>query len=177
MHFKGSGATSGKDSGVCVTITRRATHRLLCSNFCHHPITVLSGSRSEWLLAVRYFENGPQGDMFHNHGVHQIECDGRTQEDSKTNLPPVLSTIAGSREQVCVRARKDLTLKVIRQALPYVLPLQCDTSIAGTLWLPIVEQPMLHWLLKARQHSRTRADNFRILPCPVFSSLEWSLFF
>jgi hypothetical protein len=53
-----------RDSGLCITITHRATHRLLCSNFCHHSTTVLSGSRSEWLLAVRYSENGPQGGSF-----------------------------------------------------------------------------------------------------------------
>jgi hypothetical protein len=25
-------------------------------------------------LAVPYSENGPQGDAFHNHGGHQMEC-------------------------------------------------------------------------------------------------------
>jgi hypothetical protein len=56
--------------------------------------------------------------------VEAIECDGRTAEDSKRSLSPVLSTMAGSIEQVCVcvcvcvcvraRARKGPTLKVIR---------------------------------------------------------------
>ena len=32
MQFGGNGATSGRESGVCITITHRATHRLLCSN-------------------------------------------------------------------------------------------------------------------------------------------------
>ena len=67
--------------------------------------TVLFGSWSEWLLAFPYSENGPQGDAFRNHGGHQNECDGRTPEDSKRSLPPVLPTMAGSMEQVCVRAR------------------------------------------------------------------------
>jgi hypothetical protein len=40
-------------------VLHRATHRLLC----HHPTTALSGSRSEWLLAVPCSENGPQGDI------------------------------------------------------------------------------------------------------------------
>jgi len=66
---------------------------------------VLSGSRSEWLLVVPYSENGPQGDAFRNHGGHQIECDGRTPEDSKRSLPPVLPTMAGSMEQLCVCAQ------------------------------------------------------------------------
>jgi hypothetical protein len=41
-------------------------------------------------------------------------------------------------EKVCVgvcarvHARKGPTLKVIRAALPYVLPLQCNTTIPGT---------------------------------------------
>ena len=96
MQFRGNGATSG-----CITIT----HRLLCSNSCHHPATVLSGSRSELRLAVPCFENGPQGDAFRNHGGHQTECDGRTSEDSKRSLPPVLPTMAGWMEQVCARAR------------------------------------------------------------------------
>ena len=64
--------------------------------------TILSGSRSEWLLAVPYSANEPQGDAFRNHGGHQIEWDGRTPEDSKRSLPPVLPTMAGSMEQVCV---------------------------------------------------------------------------
>jgi hypothetical protein len=29
------------------------------------------------LLAVPYSENWPEWDTFHNHGGHQIECDGR----------------------------------------------------------------------------------------------------
>ena len=69
--------------------------------FCHHPTTELSGSRSEWLLALPCSEKGPEGDAFRNHGGHQIKCDGRTPEDSKRSLPPVLQ---GSMEQVCVCA-------------------------------------------------------------------------
>ena len=37
--------------------------------------------------------------------MEDIECDGRTAEDSKRSLPPVLPTMAGSMEQVCVCAR------------------------------------------------------------------------
>ena len=32
MQFGGNGTTSGRESGFCITITHRATHRLLCSN-------------------------------------------------------------------------------------------------------------------------------------------------
>jgi hypothetical protein len=65
MHFTENGATDDRDYCVCITVTHRNKHRLLCSNFsqrkgsyCHHPVTVLSGSWSEWLLAVPYSENG-----------------------------------------------------------------------------------------------------------------------
>jgi hypothetical protein len=65
-------------------------------------ITVLSGSRSEWLLALPYSDNGSQGDAFRNHGGHQIECNFRTPEDSKRSFPPVIPTMAQSMEQVCM---------------------------------------------------------------------------
>jgi hypothetical protein len=51
-------------------------------------------------LAVPYFENGLQGDAFRNHGGHQIECDGRTLEDFKRSLVPVLPTMGELMEQV-----------------------------------------------------------------------------
>jgi hypothetical protein len=110
----GSGVTSGKGSGFCITMKLRAILRLICSNslhrktFLHHPPTDLSGSRSQRLLAVPYSENGPQGDTFRNHGGHRIECDGRIPEVSKRSLPHVLPTIAGSIDQVVVLFRRCL---------------------------------------------------------------------
>jgi hypothetical protein len=107
---KAARQVAGRDSGFCITITHRARHRLLCSNCSPRktflsPVLsspVLSRSGSEWLSAVLYSENGPQGDTFCKHAGHQIQCDGRTMEDSKRSLPPVLPTMAGSVEQVCV---------------------------------------------------------------------------
>jgi len=93
------------------TIMHWTTHRLLCSNFSPTKAFLSSPNHrilriSLWVtLAVPYSENGPQRDVFRNHGGHQIECDGRTPEDSKRSLPPVLPTMAGSMEQVCARAR------------------------------------------------------------------------
>ena len=87
---------------TCRAVSSRTASRKHC---CHHPTTVLSGSRSECLLVVLYSENGPQGDAFRNHGGHQMECDGQTAEDSKRSLPPVLPTMAGSMEQVGMCAR------------------------------------------------------------------------
>jgi hypothetical protein len=85
---------------------RTEPHRLLCSSSCQCPTTLLSGFHSEWLLAVPYSENGPQGGAFRNDSGHQMECDGRTPEDSKRSLPPVLPTVrACVRACVCVRTQ------------------------------------------------------------------------
>jgi hypothetical protein len=72
------------------------------------------------LLAVSYTENGSQADTSCNHGGYQLECDGRIPEDTKISLPPVLPTMAGSMEQVCMRASVE-----IRQ--------ERNTIILGTL--------------------------------------------
>jgi hypothetical protein len=111
MQFGRSSLTVGRDSGICPRQRTEPTYRLLCNNssqritFLSSPTTVLSRSRSEWLSAVPFSENGPQWDTFLNQGRHQIEWDGRTQEDSKRSLPPLLPTKAGFREHVCARAR------------------------------------------------------------------------
>ena len=115
----------------CAAIPRREKHS------CHHPTTVLSGSRSEWLSAVPCSENMPQGDAF------------RTMEDIESNATAEIRKIPKEASRQCIQQWKDrwskcvcvgkgLTLKVIRQAFSYVLPLQCYTTIPGTLWLPLV---------------------------------------
>jgi hypothetical protein len=114
----------------CVAIPCRGKHS------CHHPTTVLSGSHLKWPLAVPYSENGPQGDTFHNHRGHQIECDNWTLEDSERSLLPVLPIMTGLMEQLFLS--KGFTLKVIRWVLPYALPWQCITTIPGMFWVPIV---------------------------------------
>ena len=97
----------------CAAIPLRGKHS------CYHPTTVLSGSRSEWLSAVPYSENGPKGGAF------------RTMEDIKSNATAELRKIPKEafRQRfqhwqdrwsscvcvfVCVRVRKGPTLKVIR---------------------------------------------------------------
>ena len=109
MQFGGNGMTSGRESGFCITIMHQATHRLLCSNSLPKSIPVITQPTYSPDLAPSDFwlfhsENG-QGDMFCNHGGHKIERDGRTPVNSKRSLPPVLPTMAGSMEQVCVCAR------------------------------------------------------------------------
>ena len=95
-------------SGFYITITHRATHRLLCSISLlrkafmsspnHHTLRILL--RVTFICSLLY-KWALRGRVLH-HGGHQIECDGRTPEDSKRSLPPVLPTMAGSMEHVCV---------------------------------------------------------------------------
>jgi hypothetical protein len=83
---------AGRDSGFWIRITHRVTHSLVC----HHPATVLSGSRSEWLSAV------PSRRHVSQHGGHQVKWHSRTLQDSKRSLSQLLPTVAGSMEQVSV---------------------------------------------------------------------------
>jgi hypothetical protein len=53
-----------------------------------------------WLF---HSEHRPQMDTFHDHGGHQIECNGLTLEDSKRSLLLVLPTM---RERACVCERE-----------------------------------------------------------------------
>jgi hypothetical protein len=78
-------------------------HRLLYINSCHRPTAVLSGSRSEWPLAVLCSEG------------HQIQCGGRTLEDSERSFPPVLRPMITSMEEACafVCVRSGPNLQVI----------------------------------------------------------------
>jgi hypothetical protein len=81
--------------------------------------TVLFEYRSEWLLAVPYSENGPQGDAFRNHGGHQIECDGQLRKIPKGTFCRCLQQWQNRWSKcvcvcVCVCVRKGPTLKVIR---------------------------------------------------------------
>ena len=53
-----------------------------------------------WLFPTR--KMGHKRDAFPNNGENQIECDNRTPEDSKRSPPPVLPTMPGSMEHLCV---------------------------------------------------------------------------
>ena len=54
-----------------------------------------------WLFPT--LKMGLKGTRFA--AVEDIECDGLIAEDSKRSLPPVLPTMEGSMEQVCVCAQ------------------------------------------------------------------------
>jgi hypothetical protein len=111
---------AGRDSGFCLTIMHRATRRLLCSNSCPHPINVLSGSRSELLLAVPCSENGPQGDVSQpwrtSNGVRHLNS--RRFQKRKVIHPCFQQWQGRCSKCVCACARmstrKGPTLKVIR---------------------------------------------------------------
>jgi len=97
-------------SGFCNTIMHWATHHL-CSNSSPRKAFVSSPNhRTLWIsLQVTFgcsllYKWASRGRILH-HGGRQIECDSQTLEDSKRSLPPVLPTMAGSLEQVCVCAR------------------------------------------------------------------------
>jgi hypothetical protein len=118
-----------RGSGFCITITHRATDCLSCSNSSlGKTFLSLLNHRTFWnalrvTLGCSLLRIGSQWDTFRNDRGHEIECDGRTVEDSEISLPPVLPTMSGSMEQyvclfVCVSERerqsKCPTLKVIR---------------------------------------------------------------
>jgi len=73
----------------CAAIPRQEKHS------CHHPTTVLSGSRSGWLSAVPYSENVPQGDAF------------RTMEDIESNVMAELRKIPKEAFRQCIQQRQD----------------------------------------------------------------------
>ena len=79
----------------CAAIPRREKHS------CHHPTTVLSGSRSEWLSAVPYSENGPQGDAF------------RTMESIESNATAELRKIPKEAFRQCIQQWQDRWSKCV----------------------------------------------------------------
>jgi hypothetical protein len=109
MQFEGSGATSGRQGQWFLHHDNAPSHKsLVVKQFLTSP----NHRTLRISLPTPYSENGPQGDTFCNHGGHEVECDDLTPEDSKRSLLPVLPTMAGSIEQVCVH--KGPTFKVIR---------------------------------------------------------------
>jgi hypothetical protein len=67
-----------------------------------------------------------------------MECDGRTLEDSKKSLPPVLTTVTGSMEQMCVYVCARAHFVPLECTWAHFLPLEWNTAIPGTFWLPII---------------------------------------
>jgi hypothetical protein len=136
-----------RDSGLCLTLTHRPTYRLLCINssprITDHPTTAFSGSLSYRHLTVPCSENGPQGDTFCFHGGHKIECDGgRFQKKLSAG---VLNNI--KIDEASVHVRKGPALKLIRQALLYVFPSQCNTTIRELFDCPSYNRTNIPYLL------------------------------
>jgi hypothetical protein len=101
MQFRGSSATRGGDSGFCITIKHRDTHRLLCSNSqppCFRislRVTFGYSLLGEW--APRSHVSQPWRA---SHRMRQPNSE-RFQEKS----PPLRSAAAGTMEHVCVCVR------------------------------------------------------------------------
>jgi hypothetical protein len=119
MQFGGNSMTSGKESGFCITLMHRATHHLLYSNSSPRKAFLSSPNHFCPDLALSDFwlfptlKMGLKGTRFATmEDIKLIECENL--EDSKRSIPilPVLPTMAGSMEQVCVR--KGPTLKGIK---------------------------------------------------------------
>jgi hypothetical protein len=100
------------------------------------PIPVIAQPPHFWLLAAT-LKMGFKGTHF------------VTMEDIKSNATAELRQIPKEafcrcsqqwqgRWSKCVYACKGPALKVIRYTSPYVLPLQCNTTIPGIFWLPLI---------------------------------------
>jgi hypothetical protein len=103
----------GRDSGFCITVSQDATHRLLYINSSpritflsspnHHILQILPGVNFGCSLLRKW----SRGDMFCNHGGHQISHSGRFQRKSSagtSNNGRINGTC------VCVRARARILL-------------------------------------------------------------------
>ena len=53
MQFGGNAATSGRESGVCITITNQATFRLLCSNSLPRKLFLLLPNHCTLRISLR----------------------------------------------------------------------------------------------------------------------------
>jgi hypothetical protein len=113
-----------RNHSPCLLCSNSSSRKAFLSSPNHRTLRILL-----WVtFGCFLLWNGPQEGAFRNHGGHQIKCNGRTPEDSKRSLPPVLPTKAGSMEQVCVCGR------VLLWRLSYVLPFQCYTTFPRTFW-------------------------------------------
>jgi hypothetical protein len=105
MQLRGSGSTSGRDSGFCTTISHQDTHRLLCRNSSLSK-TFLSSSKHRTLQISLRVTFGYSLFWKLVSKSYRIECDARIQEDSRGSLPSMLAATAGSTEQDRERERE-----------------------------------------------------------------------
>jgi len=137
IHFGGNGATNGRESGFCITITHRATHRLLCSNSLARRAFLSSPNHRTLRISLRvtfgcslllnWASRGRVSQPWRTSNRMRRPNSGRFQKKPSAGASNDGRIDGGS---VCVR--KGPTLKVIRYALPYVLLLQCYTTFPGT---------------------------------------------
>jgi hypothetical protein len=110
MQLEESDATSIRDSGSSITVTHRATHRLLCSSPSPRRTFPSSPNHRTFPILIRVTFGCSLPWKWTSDGHvwkpwYQVECDGRTPEDSRRSHPSVLPTMARSMQQVCVCAR------------------------------------------------------------------------
>jgi hypothetical protein len=138
-----SSEESGRNSDFCIKIMYLATRRLLYNNSSPGRTFLSSPNHrtlriSLWAtFGCSYSENSPQGDLVFT-----------TIEDIKSNVMAelrkiakeafrVLTTMSGLMKQVCVWVRA-LLWRWLGKRCCCVVPLQCNATIPGTFWLPIV---------------------------------------
>jgi hypothetical protein len=142
MQFGGSGATGGKDSGFCITIARRVTSRLSYSSFSLKkkiPVIITQPPYSLHLIPndfLLFLLRKWAGRGL----VSQWMTSDRMRRPSSGRFQKKPSAGAYSKGRIDGRsmcAHKGCALKAIRYALPYVLPLQCNTTIPELFDCPL----------------------------------------
>jgi hypothetical protein len=134
---------AGRDSGFCITITHRATHRLLYSNSSptvntrppQSPDLCPSGF---WLFPALKMD--PKGTGFTAGTSSRMRWPNSGRFHKK---PPAYVSNNGRIDETNVCGRKGPSLEVIRQALPDALPLHCNTAIPGTFDFPLANKVKL----------------------------------
>ena len=137
MHFGGNGATDGRESGFCVTITLLATHSLLCSNSSprkaflsspnHRTLRISLRVTFGCSLILKWTSRRRVSQPWRTSNRMRWSNSGRFQKKPSAGV-----SNNGRIDGASVCARKGPTLKVIRYSLPYVLLLRCYTTFPGT---------------------------------------------
>jgi len=138
MQFGGNGATGGRDSGFCTTITHRATHHLLCCCNSSPRKAVVSSPNHRTLrislrvtfgcsLLLKWASRGRISQPWRTSNRMRRPNSGRFQKE-----PSAGASNNGRIDEANGCVRKGPALKVIRYALSYILPLQCYTTFPDT---------------------------------------------
>ena len=144
IQLGGNGTTGGRESGFCITIMHRATHRLLRSNSMPRKAFLSSPNHRTLRISLRVnfgcsllWKWASWGRVLQpwrtSNGMRRPNSGGFQKK------PSTGASNNGRIDGASVCVRKGPTLKVIRWALSYVLPFQCYTTFPRTFWLPYVQ--------------------------------------